>query len=215
VHWLHFEIWEKETFTLSCICPTDKTQIFLRKSYSFTFSSFIGALARAVGVVDADGMGVDAAVFLFRLLVVLLILSDPGLLGGDSLTVGPIMFTEPALLMLLKCPTVGPWIIDGTEATVAAGGGVWWLFLAPLLDVVPTAVLDTEVTIDGIVCDGSDDWLLDEPRFGLRGFSCLSDDWELKVNERIKRLAWRNELHRTWHVSRQNTKCPLFYITTG
>jgi len=83
-------------------------QIFFRKSYSFTFSSFIGALARAVGVVDADGMGVDAAVFLFRLLVVLLILSDPGLLGGDSLTVGPIMFTEPALLMLLKCPTVGP-----------------------------------------------------------------------------------------------------------
>lgn len=59
-----------------------------------------------VGVVDTDGMGVDAAVFLFRLLVVLLILSDPGLLGGDSLTVGPIMFVGPAPLMLLKCPTV-------------------------------------------------------------------------------------------------------------
>lgn len=79
----------------------------IRKSYSFTlFSSFIVALARMVGVVDTDGMGVDAAVFLFRLLVVLLILSDPGLLGGDSLTVGPIMFAGPAPLMLLKCPTV-------------------------------------------------------------------------------------------------------------
>lgn len=64
------------------------------------------AVARAVGVVDADGMGVEAAVFLFRLLVPLLILSDPGLLGGDSLTVGPIMLAEPVLLMLLKCPTV-------------------------------------------------------------------------------------------------------------
>lgn len=70
------------------------------------FSSFIGALARAVGVVDADGTGVDAAVFLFRLPVLLLILSDPGLLGGDSLTVGPIMLKGPAPLMLLKCPAV-------------------------------------------------------------------------------------------------------------
>lgn len=71
------------------------------------------------------------------------------------------------------------------------------MFLAPLLDVVTTAVLDTEVTIDGIVvCDcGSDVWLLDEPRFGLRGFSCLSDDWELKVNARIEQIAWRNESH--------------------
>lgn len=64
------------------------------------------AVARAVGVVDVEGMGVEAAVFLFRFPVLLLILSDPGLLGGDSLTVGPIMFTEPVLLMLLKCPTV-------------------------------------------------------------------------------------------------------------
>jgi len=69
------------------------------------FSSFI-VVVKAVGVVDAEGIGVDTVVFLFRLLVVLLILSDPGLLGGDSLTVGPIMFTEPAPLMLLKCPTV-------------------------------------------------------------------------------------------------------------
>lgn len=69
------------------------------------FSSFI--VVRAVGVVDADGIGVDAAAFLFRLLVLLLILSDPGLLGGDSLTVGPIMFAGPApLLTLLKCPRV-------------------------------------------------------------------------------------------------------------
>lgn len=68
------------------------------------------ALAIAVGVVDADGMGVDAAAFLFRLPVLLLILSDPGLLGGDSLTVGPMMFTEPRPPppppMLLKWPTV-------------------------------------------------------------------------------------------------------------
>lgn len=63
-------------------------------------------VARAVGVVDAEGMGVDTVDFLFRLLVLLLILSDPGLLGGDSLTVGPIMFKEPGPLMLLKCPTV-------------------------------------------------------------------------------------------------------------
>lgn len=81
----------------------------VHKSYSFMlFSSFIMALARAVGVVDADGMGVDAAVFLFRLPVLLLILSDPGLLGGDSLTIGPIIFTEPTPPppMLLKWPTV-------------------------------------------------------------------------------------------------------------
>lgn len=72
------------------------------------FSSFMAV--RAVGVVDADGIGVDAAAFLFRLLVLLLMLSDPGLLGGDSLTVGPIMFGGPVPLTLLKCPmvAVGP-----------------------------------------------------------------------------------------------------------
>lgn len=162
------------------------TRFSVGESYNFTlFSSFI---VRVVGVVDADGIGVDTAAFLLRLLVVLLILSDPGLLGGDSLTVGPIMFAEPAPLMLLKCPMVadvGPWMIDVTDVTgvtVTAGGGVWWLFLAPLLDVATTAVLDTEVTTDeAVVCDcGSDAWLLDEPRFGLRDFSCLSDDWELE-----------------------------------
>lgn len=81
----------------------------VRESYSFTlFSSFIVAVARAVGVVEADGIGVDAAVFLFRLLV---LLSDPGLLGGDSLTIGPITFAGPMPPpMPLKCPTanVGP-----------------------------------------------------------------------------------------------------------
>lgn len=58
------------------------------------------------------------------------------------------------------------------------------MFLAPLLDVATTAVLDTEVTTDeAVVCDcGSEPWLLDELRFGLRDFSCLSDDWELKGN---------------------------------
>lgn len=166
------------------------------------FSSFI--VVRVVGVVDADGIGVDAAAFLFRLLVLLLILSDPGLLGGDSLTVGPIMFAGPVPLTLLKCPrvAVGPWIIDGTEvtgATVTAGGGVWWLFLAPLLDVATTAVLDTEVTTDEVCDCGSDPWLLDEPRFGLRDFSCLSDDWELKSNvfRTITMIALKSA--RDWH----------------
>lgn len=81
-----------------------------------------------VGVVDADGM--DTAVvfnFLFRLPgPLLLILSEPGLLGGDSLTVaGPIVFTRP-VASPLKCPPlcVGPCIIDGTGAIVIAGGGV-------------------------------------------------------------------------------------------
>jgi len=52
------------------------------------------------------------------------------------------------------------------------------------------AVLETEVTIDETdVWDcGSDNWLL-EPRFGLRGFSCLSDDWELKVNKCIETIS--------------------------
>ena len=64
------------------------------------------------------------------------------------------------------------------------------MFLAPLLVVVTTAVLETEVTIDETdVWDcGSDNWLL-EPRFGLRGFSCLSDDWELEVNKRIATIS--------------------------
>lgn len=49
------------------------------------------------------------------------------------------------------------------------------MFLAPLFDVDTTAVLDTEVTTEEAIA-GNDDWLLDEPRFGLRDFSCLSDD---------------------------------------
>lgn len=149
----------------------------------------------SVGVLDAEGVGVvEAALALFLFLLpgpLLLILSEPGLLGGDSLTVGPIVFVELEPI-LLKCPllSVGPWIIDGTGATVTAGGGVWWLLLAPLLDVVTTALLDTDVTTDeavgwdcccvcGCTC-GNAGWLFDDPRFGLRGFSCLSDDWELR-----------------------------------
>lgn len=80
-------------------------------------------------MVDADG--VDAVpplvAFFFRLLVpLLLILSDPGLLGGDSLTIAvPRTFTAPGPIPKCPPPDVGPWIIDGTTgATVAAGGGV-------------------------------------------------------------------------------------------
>lgn len=59
-------------------------------------------------MVDADGMGVDTAAFLFRFPVELPILSDPGLLGGDSLTTGPRVVA--ALFILPKCPplAVGP-----------------------------------------------------------------------------------------------------------
>lgn len=77
-----------------------------RESYNLTlFSSFNAVLARVVGVVDADGVDIAVAAFLFRFAgPLLLILSDPGLLGGDSLTVGgPIVFMEP-IPMLLKCP---------------------------------------------------------------------------------------------------------------
>lgn len=58
----------------------------------------------SVGVLDAEGVGVvDAALALFLLRLpgpLLLILSEPGLLGGDSLTVGPIALTEPEVMLL-------------------------------------------------------------------------------------------------------------------
>lgn len=75
------------------------------------FSSFTVTVERAVGVVDADGVGVDAVPFLFRFPVPLLMLSEPGLLGGDSFTVGIIVLTGTVPLTLLKCPMpadVGP-----------------------------------------------------------------------------------------------------------
>lgn len=123
----------------------------------------------------------------------LLILSEPGLLGGDSLTVGPIEPTEPILLKWPPVTNEGPCIIDGTGATDTDGGGVWWLFLPPRLEVVTTALLETDVAIDDIgSCDCGWDagcdcdcanagWLLDDPRFGLRTLS-LSVDWDLKNN---------------------------------
>lgn len=55
-------------------------------------------------MLDAEGVGVvDAALALFLFLLpgpLLLMLSDPGLLGGDSFTVGPMMFAEPELTLL-------------------------------------------------------------------------------------------------------------------
>lgn len=58
----------------------------------------------SVGVLDAEGVGVveaALALFLFRLPgPLLLILSEPGLLGGDSLTVGPIVLTVLTLMLL-------------------------------------------------------------------------------------------------------------------
>jgi len=90
-----------------CSCLT-----ILYESYNFTlFSSFTAVVARVAGVVDADNVGVDAAPFLLRFPALLLILSEPGLLGGDSLTVGTMMFAEVVPVMLLKCPiaaNVGP-----------------------------------------------------------------------------------------------------------
>lgn len=88
-----------------------KTNVFMSRaslfgSYNLTlFSSFTAAVAR-VGVADADGVGVDTAVFLFRFAMLLLILSEPGLLGGDSLTVGTMVLIGTVPLMLLKCPMV-------------------------------------------------------------------------------------------------------------
>lgn len=71
-------------------------------SYNFiSFSSF--GFVR-VGVLDAEGVGViEAALALFRFFLpgpLLLILSEPGLLGGDSLTVGPMLFADPELMLL-------------------------------------------------------------------------------------------------------------------
>lgn len=186
MRWLHFETWKKIIKLILHYLPHDENIFDVFVSYNFTlFSSFNAILVIVIGVVEADG--VDTAVvfnFLFRLPgPLLLILSEPGLLGGDSLTMaGPIVFIWP-IPTPLKCPPadVGPCIIDDTGATVIAGGGVWWLFLPPLLDVVITVPLGTAVTTDeAVVCDCCNDgWVL-EPRFGLRTFSCLSDDWDLE-----------------------------------
>lgn len=150
------------------------------------------SLAMSDGVVG--GTGVEDWPALLRFLLPcpeLLIVSDPGLLGGDSLTVGPMAGAEvgialdakPAAVMLLKCPlpTVGPCIIDATGATVTGGGGVWWFPLAtPRFDVVTTLVLleDKLVTTDDTgngTCWPC--WLFAVlPRFVFRVFSCLSVD---------------------------------------
>lgn len=109
-----------------------------------------------------DGIGVEDCPALLRFLLLcpeLLIDSEPGLLGGDSLTVGPMadadvgIVVDPLAVTLLKCPvpSVGPCIIDATGATVTEGGGVWWFPLAtPRFDVVTTLVLleDKLVTTD-------------------------------------------------------------------
>lgn len=146
-------------------------------------------LARAVGVVDADGVGVTgaAAPALFRFLrpgPVLLILSEPGLLGGESLTTGPMALPEPEpTLLKWPVPSVGPWIIVGTGATVTAGGGVWRVVLLPRFDVVTTALLDTDEATDetGSAGGAVTGWLLEvEPRFGLRVLSGFSVDWDLQ-----------------------------------
>lgn len=67
-----------------------------------SFSSLV-LLAMAVGVLlEVEGVGVvEAAPALFRFLLTgpeLLILSDPGLLGGESLTVGPMLAADTTLL---------------------------------------------------------------------------------------------------------------------
>lgn len=71
-------------------------------SYNLISFSSLGCVS--VGVLDAEGVGVvEAALALFLFLLpgpLLLILSEPGLLGGDSLTVGPITFAEPELTLL-------------------------------------------------------------------------------------------------------------------
>lgn len=68
----------------------------------------------AVGVLEAEGVGVTgaAAPALLRFLLpgpVLLILSEPGLLGGESLTTGPMAALEPEpTLLKWPVPRVGP-----------------------------------------------------------------------------------------------------------
>lgn len=158
--------------------------------YNFiSFSSFVWLAG--VGVFDADGVGVVEEVpGPFRFLLpgpLLLILSEPGLLGGESLTVGPIVPLEPVpTLLKWPVPSVGPCIIEDDGATAVDGGGVWWLFLLLRFAVVTTVILDkgdTEEDSGGRAITGDVAvivWLFVEPRFGLRNFSCFSDDWDLK-----------------------------------
>lgn len=76
--------------------------IIVCNPYNFTSFSSFGFVS--VGVVDAEGVGVvEAALVPFLFLLpgpLLLILSEPGLLGGDSLTVGPIVFADPEPMLL-------------------------------------------------------------------------------------------------------------------
>ena len=162
------------------------------KSYNLTSFSSLVLFACGCGVLGADGAGVigAAAPALFLFLLpgpMLLMLSEPGLLGGESLTTGPMVplpEPEPTLLKW-PVPSVGPWIIDGTGATVidGDGGGVRRVLRLPRFDVVTTALLDTEVPTDtGNIIGPVAGWLLDvEPRFGFRSFSAFSVDCELQV----------------------------------
>lgn len=150
-----------------------------------SFSSFV-LFPKFVGVVDTDGVGVTEPPTLFLFLLpgpVLLILSELGLLGGESLTTGPIVFVVPEVTLLKwPVPKMGPWIIDGIGATVTDGGdGIGWLFLPPRFDVVTTPLFEAdEPTVDtgnGGIGNG---WLFDEPRFVFLVLSCFSVDCDLK-----------------------------------
>lgn len=137
-------VWETVLVLLNTLRDNERTRRYVYSLKSFSSLGWL-LLARAVGVLVADLLGVlEVAPALFRFLrpgPELLILSEPGLLGGESFTVGPMVPPAPTLL---KCPVpwVGPWIMEDTGgAGPVDGGGLDRLLLLPRFDVVTTLLL--------------------------------------------------------------------------